>query len=198
MHWEYTQIGLFSQSYSWVFLEDEINHVAPYITGWDQFWLEAAPDTHLKHLGFLFLQRFVLTQVHILSCRKILRPHPASPAYKITAHIHRLTHTLSPITTDSEGLPLSVCLLFISQRAIPLHSPSQPTPQRNADVGKTPYMHIHMLSGARTTQPPPYTHTYFSCLTQTHTQLVSQLTHSLLFWVVLELYCQGDDRGNFP
>lgn len=51
---------------------------------------------------------------------------------------------------------------------------------------------------ARTAMTHTHIHTHSFHVSLRHTQLVSQLTHSLLFWVVLERYCQGDDRGNFP
>lgn len=79
--------------------------------------------------------------------------------------------------------------MFIPQRAIPLHSPSQPTPQRNADVGKTPYTHTFLCTYNTFISIHTHTHTFF--MSHSDTQLVSQLTHSLLFWVVLEQVLSG-------
>lgn len=175
-----------------------------YFTRWIEMGLARSsrnrPDPHPKHLSSLSfsLQRFILTQVHILSCRRGRKKPSAPPCISSMEDncTHRHTqHALPPITTDGEGLPLSVRLLFISHRALPPHSPSQPTPQRNADVGKTPYMHRHTHTH---TFLCSNTHMFFMSHTDTYTQLVSQLTHSLLFWVILEPHCQGDDRGNFP
>lgn len=42
-----------------------------------------------------------------------------------------------------------------------------------------------------------WTHIVHVSLRHTHTH-VSQLTHSLLFWVVLDRHCLENDRGNFP
>lgn len=83
-------------------------------------------------------------------------------------------------------LYLSVSCLFPKGL---FHSTPRPSPlHRGMQMSEKLLTHTHCLVHVQ------HIHTHFSCLTQTQTQLVSQLTHSLLCWVVLERQCQGDDR----
>lgn len=94
MYRELTLMGLFGRGYNRVFLEDEINHIrsAYYKMRW--IWREAPPDSHPQHLGSLslFLQRFVLTRIHILSCKE-KNPNPTLHL-KHGGQLHTHTHTL--------------------------------------------------------------------------------------------------------
>lgn len=95
-----------------------------------------------------------------------------------------VTHTCRPtfpLTDACEGLPLSLCLLFISQWPSPLHGGTQ-TSERLLTLAHTHTFHV------------PNTVYTFTSHTHTCLQMVSQLTHSLLFRA--ECKCQGDDGGN--
>lgn len=188
---ECTIIGLSSQMYNLVFLKHEINHIAWYIKRLDQFWPGAAPDIHPQHLGFLFLWRFVLTQVHILSCWKNLHVQYLQHRRQITARTHKLFLQLLLMSFISLSPVYSPKGLFHST------APSQPTPQRNADARMTPYMHIHThtLFLVLLWRRRAYCTHFSSRLTQTRSGFHSWLTVccSGLCWS----YCQADDCGNF-